>query len=94
METPVIENGHIVHHSRLCGRTDRYRIVDHFPPGYIVWNIGRDNFPFEGYVPLARETDIPHHIDLKTLRALKVNDEDTALRMIEAAGYRTVRCPG
>ena len=34
-------------------RTDRFEIVDDFPCGYQVWNIGRSNFPFPGYLPLG-----------------------------------------
>ena len=35
-------------------RTDRFEIVGEFPFGYEVWAIGRENFPFPGYLPLAK----------------------------------------
>ena len=69
------------------GRTDVFRIVDEFPAGYVVWNIGRQNFPFEGFVPIARPTkENKYYIDLKTLAAVRVKDEITALRVICFAG--------
>lgn len=55
-------------------RKDIFEIVDEYPHGYIVWPIGRRNFPFTGYVPLAKPTDEPYHIDINTLKAIKVND--------------------
>lgn len=33
--------------------TRNFKIVENFPAGAIVWNIGRHNFPFEGYIPVA-----------------------------------------
>lgn len=86
MEKTIIEQERIVHHSPMIGRTDTFEIVGSFPQGYIVWNIGRHNFPFPGYIPLAKPSDEPHHIRLDSLRALKVRDEETALRILKAAG--------
>ena len=90
METAIIKDGKIIHHSPLTRRTDTFGIVDAFPPGYIVWNIGRHNFPFPGYVPLAKPSDKPHYIRLDSLRAIKVRDEQTALRILKAAAEREV----
>lgn len=45
-------------------RKDIFEIVDEYPHGYIVWPIGRRNFPFTGYVPLAKPTDEPYHLIL------------------------------
>lgn len=69
----MIKNGKIVHKAWFS-RVDEFDIVDKFPDGYIVWCIGRDNFPYKGYIPLAKPTDIPYNIDLKTLNALKMDE--------------------
>ncbi len=69
------------------GRTDTFEIFNDFPAGYIVWNIGRGNFPFEGFVPIAKPASEPYHIDLGHLGAWKVKDEATAMKIIEAAHY-------
>lgn len=53
-------------------RKDIFEIVDEYPHGYIVWPIGRRNFPFTGYVPLAKPTDEPYHIDINTLKATRL----------------------
>lgn len=37
-------------------RKDVFEIVEKFPNGYVIWNIGRRNFPFKGYIPLAKPT--------------------------------------
>ena len=57
------------------GRTDIYNIVDEFPQGYIVWPIGRRNFPFPGYIPLARpDKRRPCHILRDDLKTIKIQD--------------------
>lgn len=65
--------------------THTFEIVETFPYGYNVWNIGRKNFDFECYLPLAK----PEHrypfqkcIDAETLKAIKVTDEETALKIL------------
>lgn len=60
------------------GRTDRFEIVNEFPAGYQVWPIGRENFPHEGYLPLA-VVDSNYHVDLNTLRCIEVESEGLAL---------------
>lgn len=67
------------------GRTDVFQILDEFPAGYVVWNIGRQNFPFECYIPIAKPIG-KYRINLNTLSAVKVKDEITALRVICFAG--------
>lgn len=49
---------------------DTFDVVVNFPNGYIVWPIGRHNFPIQGYIPLAKLVD-DIHIDRKTLKTLK-----------------------
>lgn len=70
-----------------CGRTDVFRVFETFPKGYVVWNIGRRNFPYKGYVPIAKPGTLPYHIDLGHLGALKMESEKAALRLIEAAHH-------
>ena len=65
-----MENKYIINILRRQQRTDKFKIVDTFPLGYIVWPIGRENFPFPGYIPLAK----PHAG--KLLPAFVVKDAD------------------
>ena len=71
------------------GRTDTFEVVNEFPAGYIVWNIGRHNFPHPGFVPLAKpDPNQKYHILLHGLKALRCKDEETALRIIYLAHHR------
>jgi hypothetical protein len=59
-------------------RTDTFEVVDEFPSNYVVWNIGRQNFPHKGYIPLAeidKTFDDMCHIKTDTLKALFVSEE-------------------
>lgn len=57
------------------GHKDVFEIVEEFPKDYIIWNIGRQHFPFAGYLPLARPHDtLPYHIDRNSLKTIRVND--------------------
>lgn len=76
--------------TRCNGRQDVFAIVDEFPAGYRVWNIGRKNFPFAGYVPLCRVKEGDYHVVLDELCAIKCASEDIALRVLKNAGRRTV----
>lgn len=71
------------------GRVDRFEVVDEWPEGYVVWNIGRSNFPHEGYLPLCR-VNADHIVDLDTLKALNVGDEDVCLKVLKDAGFNNV----
>ena len=71
-------------------RKDIFLIVDEFPCGYVVWNIGRGNFPFKGYIPLAKPTNTPYNIDLHSLKAIKVVDDDLADSILKDAGRRKI----
>lgn len=79
----IIENGKLIDVTWF-GRVDKYEIVNSFPNGYVVWNIGRHNFPYEGYIPLARLTDIPYTVDLNRLKTIKVG-ESLASHIIKEA---------
>lgn len=75
-------NKYIINVLRQQQRTDNFRIVDTFPRGYIVWPIGRQNFPFPGYIPLAKpHREKKYHIDLSTLAALRCEKSDAILRL-------------
>lgn len=77
MEKFVDDNG--------WGTIHTFEIVPDFPYGYIVWNIGRQNFPHEGYIPLC-VADENCYVDLSTLKALKVANEEFALTVLKEAG--------
>ena len=52
-----------------------FEIVESFPEGAFVWNIGRQNFKHECYLPLAfLDTSYPdlYHVDVKRLKRAKV----------------------
>lgn len=73
------------------GRTDVFQIVDKFPEGYIIWNIGRHNFEHECYIPLAQRVSNNkkeleyYHIKTDSLKALKVESEELALYLMKYA---------
>lgn len=58
-----------------------FEVVNDLPAGYIVWNIGRHNFQFEGYIPLCQADD-NYNVNTKTLKALKVKSEEFALEVM------------
>ncbi len=67
-------------------RTDEYEIVTEWPwGGYVVWAIGRENFPYPGYLPLAQPAQKVNHIRLDTLKALYVGDEALCLAALKEA---------
>ena len=66
-------------------RTDEFEIVDEWPDGYFIWNIGRENFPYPEYIPLAKSGNLPHHVDLSSLKAFKAPSEEIALKCMQAA---------
>lgn len=74
-------------------RTDVFEIVDTFPAGYVVWAIGRDNFPHEGYIPLAKSTG-KFTVSTDGLKALKMESEEIALHVLKMAiqGPEDITC--
>jgi len=68
------------------GRTDRFEIVDLWPMSHQVWNIGREHFPFEGYIPLC-VCDVNYHVGLSNLKCIKVDSEEMALAAMHAAHH-------
>lgn len=73
--------------------THIYERVEEIPFGYIVWNIGRDNFPHERSIPLAKPgyNGSKWHIDPNSLKYIVVNNEELALKIIEEAKEKTVK---
>lgn len=71
------------------GRIDRYEVVDRWPAGCVVWNIGRQNFRHEGYLPLAY-VSADYRVDMSRLKAYHVGDEALCLKVLKAAGCGTV----
>ena len=67
------------------GRIDRYEVVDTWPAGCVVWNIGRENFRHEGYLPLAY-VSADYQVDMSMLKAYYVGDEELCLKVLAAAG--------
>ena len=59
-----------------------FEIVSEFPYGYKIWNIGREHFKFENYIPLCR-TYNGFCVDVKTLKAFKVSSEEFALKLMD-----------
>lgn len=66
-----------------------FKIVETLPQGYVIWNIGRRNFPFECYIPLCRQ-DKDYNIDPETLKAYKVKSEEYALWLMSEG--RSLNC--
>lgn len=86
MKTEIKSNALVI---ERYDRTDIFEVCKEFPTGYIIWNIGRANFPFEGYLPLAEPLQYPpNHICLKSLKAIKI-DEDLALYLLRTASKGT-----
>ena len=70
-----------------------FEIVESFPDGAFVWNIGRHNFPHECYGPLAfLDTSFSDlcHVDVKRLKAIKVESEEIAIYIAGVAHWKTV----
>lgn len=72
--------------SDFWGHVDEFEIVNEFPAGYQVWNIGRENFPFEGYIPLAKpDPNRRFYIIRSNMKALKCASEEDALHILKRA---------
>ena len=70
-----------------------FEIVESFPEGAFVWNIGRQNFKHECYLPLAfldTSYDDPYHVDVKRLKAIKVESKEIAICIAEVAHWKTI----
>lgn len=71
------------------GNTHVFQIekdINNVPECYVVWAIGRENFPYEGYIPLAkRHSSLPNYMDTRNLIALKCPTEGVALSILKRA---------
>jgi hypothetical protein len=80
--------------SKTMHSTHTFEVVETFPAGYSVWNIGRKNFNFECYLPLAKPKPSKYPfqkcIDPETLKAIKVKDEKTALKILNLSSCGVV----
>jgi len=72
-------------------RTDKFKIVDEFPDGYVVWAIGRENFRHRCYIPLVKQRPGSFEIEINSLLALNVSSEELALRILNKAVRSGVR---
>lgn len=59
----------------LGDRVDKFRILPKLPWGYVLWNIGRQNFPFKGYIPLVKPTCEANRVNINDLCAVHVSDK-------------------
>lgn len=66
------------------GRTDVFEVVDDFTKGYQVWNIGRQNFNHDCFIPLCI-ADSECRVDMHSLKALRVESEELALHILKQA---------
>ena len=66
------------------GMFNLFEVVDEFPGGYVVWNIGRHNFPCEEYVPIAKDMG---NYQVSNPKCIKVKDEETALAIMHASEH-------
>lgn len=74
------------------GKNDVFRVetdLSKLPLGYIVWNIGRHNFPIESYIPVCRAKN-EYEIDTKTLVAFKVPSEKIAQDILDKSIRNTM----
>ena len=74
----------------LCSvtRTDKFEVVQDFIKGIVVWNVGRENFNFKGYIPLVNVDD--NYNVVGTKYALKVDSEELALYLLREANFGTI----
>lgn len=78
-----------IYYSDNWGQARTFEIVDDFPEGYQVWNIGRANFPAREYIPLCQCRD-DFLVEISTLKALKMPTEKKALEILKRAGHETI----
>lgn len=78
-----------IYNSNDHGREDSFEIVDSIPCAFQVWNIGRENFNFSGFIPLAL-VNKDYTVDLSSLKAYECPSEEIALKIIDKAKRQTV----
>lgn len=55
-------------------KTRVFEIVNKFPQGYILWNVPFD-YPDNGYIALARPSNIPYNVKTDDLKCMYVGEE-------------------
>lgn len=69
---------------------DIWEVVESAPMGYVVWNIGVENSPMEGYIPFARlHENYKHCIKRENLKCMYVGIE-THKKIMEYAKRQTI----
>ena len=69
------------------------KLSSHFLKVLLSGTFGRENFKHECYLPLAfldTSYDDPYHVDVKRLKAIKVESEEIAIYIAEVAHWKTV----
>lgn len=69
-------------------RIDNFEVLTKFKKGLQVWNISRESFNFEGYIPLVNVDENYSVVGQKY--ALKVDSEDLALYLLRQASFGTI----
>ena len=87
----IKDKGQTIVLSDNFGRDDVYKVEtdpNKLPLGYVVWNIGRHNFPIESYIPVCRAEGFT--VDTNTLIALKVPSEIIAQDILDKSMQNTM----
>lgn len=75
-------------HFSSITRTDKFEVVQDFIKDTVIWNVGRENFNFKGYIPLVNVDD--NYNVVGTKYALKVDSEKLALYLLRQASFGTI----
>ncbi len=72
--TYIEENGKKYIKCEDYHNTRIFEIVEKFPNGYILWLVPKD-YPDNGYIALAKPSDIPYNIIQEDLKCMFVGEE-------------------
>lgn len=75
----------MLHINNGYGTTYNFEEVQEIPENFIVWNIGRENFPFKKYIPLCETIKGTYSIKQETLKCYKCPNEKKALEILDEA---------
>lgn len=62
-----------------------FEIVESIPAGYVVWNIGKNMT--DGWLPLCKVIPGTYNVEVDTLCALRISNEEELNLLREAAHY-------
>ena len=71
--------------AQLVNGNHTFEIVDSIPAGYVVWNIGKNMT--DGWLPLCKVIPGTYSVEINTLCAIKVDNEEDLKVLREAAHY-------